>query len=117
MYDLHEFLNPVTIHNLNDDNGYTDGQLAKHIAVYENELPDITDADIVLVGVNETRGKIKSHEFRAVSRRRTREPGVKGAPLRPSDTRINGGVNESGDLTSHKFRAIGRRCTPLPEPN
>ncbi len=56
MYDLHEFLNPVTIHNLNDDNGYTDGQLAKHIAVYENELPDITDADIVLVGVNETRG-------------------------------------------------------------
>ena len=56
MYDLYDFLNPVTIHNLNDDNGYTDGQLAKHIAVYENELPDITDADIVLVGINETRG-------------------------------------------------------------
>ena len=33
-----------------NDNGYTDGQLAKHIAIYETELPDITHADIVLVG-------------------------------------------------------------------
>lgn len=56
MYDLHDFLSPVNVHELNDDHGYTDGQLAKHIAVYENELPDVTDADIVLVGINETRG-------------------------------------------------------------
>ena len=56
MYDLHDFLTPIPVHELNDDNGYTDGQLAKHIAVYENELPDITNADIVLVGVHETRG-------------------------------------------------------------
>lgn len=56
MYDLHDFLTAIPIHELNDDNGYTDGQLAKHIAIYENEIPDIKDADIVLVGVNETRG-------------------------------------------------------------
>lgn len=56
MYDLHDFLMPIPVHELNDDKGYTDGQLAKNIAVYENELPDITDADIVLVGINETRG-------------------------------------------------------------
>lgn len=56
MYDLHDFLAPIPLHELNDDNGYTDGQLAKHIAIYENEIPDITNADIVLVGVNETRG-------------------------------------------------------------
>jgi formiminoglutamase len=56
MYDLHDFLNPVAIHELNDDHGYTDGQLAKHIAIYQNELPDIAEADIVFVGVNETRG-------------------------------------------------------------
>jgi formiminoglutamase len=56
MYDLHDFLTPIAVHELNDDNGYTDGQLAKHIAIYENEIPDITNADIVLVGVNETRG-------------------------------------------------------------
>ncbi len=56
MYDLHEFLTPIPVHELNDDTGYTDGQLAKHIAIYENEIPDVTNADIVLVGVNETRG-------------------------------------------------------------
>ena len=56
MYDLHDFLTAIPVHELNDDNGYTDGQLAKHIAVYENEIPDISNADIVLVGVNETRG-------------------------------------------------------------
>jgi formiminoglutamase len=56
MYDLHDFLTPIPIHELNNDSGYTDGQLAKHIAIYENEIPDITNADIVLVGVNETRG-------------------------------------------------------------
>ena len=56
MYDLQDFLTPIPVHELNNDIGYTDGQLAKHIAVYENELPDITDADIVLVGINETRG-------------------------------------------------------------
>ena len=56
MYDLHDFLTPVPVHELNDDNGYTDGQLAKHIAIYENEIPDISNADIVLLGVNETRG-------------------------------------------------------------
>ncbi len=56
MYDLHDFLEPVSIHGLNEDEGYNDGQFAKHIAIYETELPDITDADIVLLGVGEFRG-------------------------------------------------------------
>ena len=56
MYDLHDFLEPVAIHELNGDNGYNDGQLAKHITIYESALPDIINADIILVGVAETRG-------------------------------------------------------------
>lgn len=56
MYDLHDFLSPVDIHVLNQDGGYNDGQFAKHIKIYESELPDLSDADIVLVGVNEYRG-------------------------------------------------------------
>lgn len=56
MYDLHDFLNPVSTDQLNDDMGYTDGQLAKHIDIYESELPDITNADIIIVGVTEYRG-------------------------------------------------------------
>jgi formiminoglutamase len=56
MYDLHDFLEPVLLHSINGDNGYNDGQFAKHINLYEGELPDLTDTDIVLVGVNEHRG-------------------------------------------------------------
>jgi len=56
MYDLHDFLAPVDIHLLNEDSGYNDGQFAKHINIYSEELPDITNADIVLVGVDEFRG-------------------------------------------------------------
>lgn len=56
MHDLHDFLNPISIHELSDDKGYNDGQLAKHILVFSDELPDIVKADIVIVGVNETRG-------------------------------------------------------------
>ncbi len=56
MYDLHDFLEPVLMTALNSDNGYNDGQFAKHIDIYETQLPDITLADIVLVGVTETRG-------------------------------------------------------------
>lgn len=56
MYDLHDFLEPIAVHELNGDNGYTDGQLAKFILIHETELPDISTADIVLVGVSETRG-------------------------------------------------------------
>lgn len=56
MYDLADFLEPVSIEELNGDIGYNDGQLAKHISIYENQLPDIGNCDIVLVGVKETRG-------------------------------------------------------------
>ena len=56
MYDLHEFLEPVLMTALHNDNGYNDGQFAKHIDIYETEMPDITHADIILVGVTETRG-------------------------------------------------------------
>jgi len=56
MYDLHDFLAPIQLAAIHGDNGYNDGQFARHIAIYENELPDVTTADIVLVGVTEFRG-------------------------------------------------------------
>ncbi|MEP6675320.1 MAG: formimidoylglutamase [Ferruginibacter sp.] len=57
MYDLQDFLEPVAIHLLNEDEGYNDGQVANHIEAYQTELPDITDIDIVLVGIGEQRGQ------------------------------------------------------------
>lgn len=56
MYDLHDFLIPIDIHALNEDSGYNDGQLAKHVVGYDSEIPDVSAADIVLVGIGETRG-------------------------------------------------------------
>jgi formiminoglutamase len=56
MYDLHEFLNPVNKFSLNDDKGYNENQVAGFIKIYEEELPDLTDVDIVIAGINEFRG-------------------------------------------------------------
>ncbi|MEO6539250.1 MAG: formimidoylglutamase [Ferruginibacter sp.] len=56
MQDLPDFLMPVIIYELNNDQGYTDGQLAKHISIYEDEIPDLESIDIIIVGVTETRG-------------------------------------------------------------
>ena len=56
MYDLHEFLSPVNKAYLNDDKEYNDSQLANHINIYEEEIPDVSAADIVIAGINEFRG-------------------------------------------------------------
>jgi len=56
MYDLQDFLIPIDIHTLNEDSGYNDGQLARHILGYDSELPDLEKVDIILVGIGETRG-------------------------------------------------------------
>lgn len=56
MQDLTDFLEPVAVQELNDDNGFTDGQFAKHISIYESEIPDLADIDIVIIGIAEMRG-------------------------------------------------------------
>lgn len=52
MYDLQAFLEPINSASFNNDKGYNDGQLANFILAYEDELPDIEEADIVFVGIN-----------------------------------------------------------------
>jgi arginase family enzyme len=51
-----DFLEPVDLYELSDDEGYKDTQLGKHILVNENFFPDLDDADLVLVGFGESRG-------------------------------------------------------------
>jgi formiminoglutamase len=51
-----DFLHPVNRHYLSHDEGYSEGQIGRVIAVYEDELPDLDNADIVLVGCGEQRG-------------------------------------------------------------
>lgn len=56
MYDLQDFLLPIDIHTLNEDSGYNDGQLARHIFGFDSELSDLSKVDIILLGIGETRG-------------------------------------------------------------
>ncbi|MEY3118271.1 MAG: hypothetical protein RIT30_203 [Bacteroidota bacterium] len=53
---IQDFLEPINIAHISNDEGYRDTQLGKHIKVNEGSLPDITDADIVIIGAGECRG-------------------------------------------------------------
>ncbi len=55
------FLEPVNIYALSNDEGYKDYQIGKQIAVYDGELPDISHADVLLVGCGESRGLGRQH--------------------------------------------------------
>jgi len=52
-----DFLEPVNLAYLSDDEGYRDTQLGRHIIVNEEDFPDISTADMVLVGCGEMRGQ------------------------------------------------------------
>ncbi|GAC1440667.1 MAG: formimidoylglutamase [Sediminibacterium sp.] len=51
-----DFLEPVHIAQLSNDEGFKDTQLGKHIAVYDESFPGIDQADMVLIGCGEMRG-------------------------------------------------------------
>lgn len=53
---LIDFLEPVNIAQISNDEGFKDTQLGKHITVYDEVFPDISEADMVLVGCGEMRG-------------------------------------------------------------
>jgi formiminoglutamase len=41
---------------INDDKKYNDSQLGNCIKIYDDELPDLTEVDIVITGINDFRG-------------------------------------------------------------
>ena len=53
---LSEFLSPLSRAAISQDHLYQDGQIGKAIEIYENEIPDLSLADIILVGCAEQRG-------------------------------------------------------------
>jgi formiminoglutamase len=56
VHTIIDFLEPINRYMLSNDEGYKDIQLGKHIQAYEDEFPDIAQADLVLVGCGEMRG-------------------------------------------------------------
>lgn len=57
MYDLYEFLDPVNVAVISGDEAYNDSQMGRIVDIYENEFPDVSNADIILAGINEFRGE------------------------------------------------------------
>jgi arginase family enzyme len=56
-----DFLEPVNLTEISHDSGYKEGQIGRVIKAYENEFPDLDEADIVLVGCGEQRGGALLH--------------------------------------------------------
>lgn len=54
--NISDFLLPVHRSELSFDGGYKDGQIGKSMQVYEEEFPDLDEADLVFVGCGEQRG-------------------------------------------------------------
>jgi arginase family enzyme len=59
--NISDFLVPVSLRELDNDGGYHDGQIGRIIDVYDEEFPDIDDANIVLIGCGEQRGSGLTH--------------------------------------------------------
>lgn len=57
VHTIVDFLEPVNSYELSNDEGYKDTQLGRHINAFEEDFPDISKADMVLVGCGEMRGE------------------------------------------------------------
>lgn len=65
--NIEDFLDPVSVAEISNDTGYKEGQIGRAIKVYEEEFPDIEDADIILLGCNEQRGNALIHQSQAAA--------------------------------------------------
>ena len=55
-FNISDFLDPLNLAELSEDEGYKDGQLGRVIDAFEEEFPDLEAAHIVLLGCGEQRG-------------------------------------------------------------
>lgn len=55
-----DFLEPVNLYALSEDQGFKDTQLGKHISLNDEYFPDLDKADFVIVGFGENRGFMPS---------------------------------------------------------
>lgn len=61
IYSIAEFLEPVSVAQVSMDESYLKGQMGHEIAIFEEELPDLDEVHIVLLGCNEYRGSGIQH--------------------------------------------------------
>ena len=56
MEHLSDFLEPVSLVQINEDESYTNGQLGQHVLVNEGEVPELEHINLVIAGITERRG-------------------------------------------------------------
>lgn len=54
--NIADFLEPVNLPEISQDEEYHEGQAGKEITMYANEYPDLSESDIILIGCPEQRG-------------------------------------------------------------
>ena len=62
-----DFLNPIHLAEISLDAGYKEGQIGRAIKIYEDEFPDLDEAQIVFVGCGEQRGAALLHQSAAAN--------------------------------------------------
>ena len=68
MFDsIVDFLDPISKSEISSDTSYKEGQIGKAIDAYEEEFPNLDEADLVLVGCAEQRGAALLHPSTASS--------------------------------------------------
>jgi formiminoglutamase len=56
---MFEFLDPISLQDITEDEGFKEGQYGKLVDAYTHQEPDWKNADIILLAVHEERGKGK----------------------------------------------------------
>ena len=54
--NIMEFLSPINLMELSNDEGFERTQMGKNVSAYEKEFPDIEHADLIILGMGEGRG-------------------------------------------------------------
>ena len=53
---IKDFLEPLDLALISGDHGFRNGQIGRAVQLYEDSLPDLTNADIIIIGCDEERG-------------------------------------------------------------
>lgn len=56
MTDLTDFLEPLTLLNIREDENFLPGQMGHHTLFFEEELPELDGVNVVIAGITEYRG-------------------------------------------------------------
>ncbi len=56
LHTITDFLQPLNIHELSNDEGYRNTQIGQNIYLNDEEFPDLENVDLVIVACGETRG-------------------------------------------------------------